>query len=84
MQQPAEVVVGTKNEETLALFVPVRSHASEYGCSIKEAVGGYIDVCFGKRNNFSLKEGMLREIHKAPPAKGIGTNSYERIITDAV
>jgi hypothetical protein len=72
MQQSAEMVVGTKNEETFLLFVPVGPHAAEYGCAIQKAMSGYVYFCFGKWNNFSLKECMLREIHKGTSGKGDG------------
>jgi len=66
------MVIGTKNEETLHLFVPVASYAAEYGCAIQEAVCGYADFCLRKRHDLPLKKRMLREIHYNTSRNGIG------------
>jgi hypothetical protein len=34
MQQAAKMIVGTKNEETILLFVPVGSHTAKDGSAI--------------------------------------------------
>src|SRR3989304_6288345 len=64
VQQSSKMVIGTKNEETSLLFVPVCPHAAEYGCTIQKTMCGDINFCVRKRDDLSLKKSVLREIHQ--------------------
>jgi hypothetical protein len=62
------MVIRTKNEETLLLFVPKGSHSPKNGRAVEKCVCCDADSGFGQGDYLSLKERVLREIHKSPPA----------------
>jgi hypothetical protein len=57
------MVIRTKNEELLLLFVPVASQASEYCSSIKKGMRCNANLGLGKWNYLPLKKNVTLSGH---------------------
>ena len=59
IQEAAEMVMGTKNEELFFLFVPIAAYAAENSRTVIESMSSHSDFRFGVWNYFALEIRIL-------------------------
>src|SRR6185295_4160154 len=74
LQEPLEMVHGSKDEKLLFVVIPVGPKPSKYGGSIIQRVCEYAALCFRIRNNAAAKKcviGLHRDAHLITSIKSL-------------